>query len=149
MKDMKYLNKEIEVLVIEDNEGDVRLIKEAFKDSLIVNKFSVVGDGEQALDYLNKRGKYESSTRPDLIILDLNLPKMNGFDVLTEVKSNPAIQKIPIIIFSSSTSDSDVLRSYDLKANSYVSKPTDFNEFLNVVRTIDEFWFQTVKLPSF
>jgi chemotaxis family two-component system response regulator Rcp1 len=145
---MKYTNKEIEVLVIEDNEGDVRLIKEAFKDSRVVNKFSVVGDGEQALDYLNRRGKYELSSRPDLILLDLNLPKMNGFDVLTEVKSNPSIQKIPVIIFSSSTSENDVLRSYDLKANSYVSKPTDFNEFLNVVRTIDEFWFQTVKLPS-
>ncbi len=145
---MKYNSKEIEVLVIEDNEGDVRLIKEAFKDSLVVNKFSVVGDGEQALDYLNRRGKYASSSRPDIILLDLNLPKMNGFDVLTEVKSNPSIQKIPVIIFSSSTSDNDVLRSYDLKANSYVSKPTDFNEFLNVVRTIDEFWFQTVKLPS-
>lgn len=145
---MKYSNKEIEILVIEDNEGDVRLIKEAFKDSRVVNKFSVVGDGEQALDYLNKRGKYESSSRPDLILLDLNLPKMNGFDVLNEVKSNPNIHKIPVIIFSSSTSENDVLRSYDLKANSYVSKPTDFDEFLNVVRTIDEFWFQTVKLPS-
>ena len=144
---MNYTNKPVEVLLVEDNEGDIRLIKEAFKDSKIVNKFSVVGDGQQALDYLNKRGEFESADRPDLILLDLNLPKINGFDVLNEVKSNPEFQKIPVIIFSSSTSDSDVMRSYDLKANSYVSKPADLEEFLNVVRTIDEFWFQTVKLP--
>lgn len=142
-----YTNKKIEVLVVEDNEGDVRLIKEAFSGSNVVNKFSVVSDGEQALDYLNKRGEYEASTRPDLILLDLNLPKVNGFDVLSEVKSNINFQKIPVIIFSSSTSDSDIIRSYELKANSYISKPSDFDEFLTVVRTIEEFWFHTVKLP--
>jgi chemotaxis family two-component system response regulator Rcp1 len=144
---MNYSNKSVEVLLVEDNEGDIGLIKEAFKDSKTVNKFSVVIDGQQALDFLNKRGEFESSGRPDLILLDLNLPKINGFDVLREVKSNPALQKIPVIIFSSSASDDDVVRSYNLKANSYISKPANLEEFLNVVKTIDEFWFQTVKLP--
>jgi two-component system, chemotaxis family, response regulator Rcp1 len=144
---MNYSNKSVEVLIIEDNEGDIRLIKEAFKDSKIVNKFSVVSDGQQALDFLNKSGEFESSVRPDIILLDLNLPKINGFDVLREVKSNPALQKIPVIIFSRSASDNDVLRSYNLNANSFVSKPADLEEFLNVVKTIGEFWLQTVKLP--
>lgn len=142
-----FPDKSIELLIVEDNEGDVRLIKEALRDSSVVNRFVVVNDGEQALDYLHRRSGYESSTRPDLILLDLNLPKVNGFDVLTELKAHRALQKIPVIIFSSSTSDGDIQRSYDLKANSYVSKPADFDEFLNVVRTIEDFWFHTVRLP--
>lgn len=144
---MNYSQKPVEVLIVEDNEGDVRLIKEAFTGSVVDSKFSVVSDGEEALDYLYKRGKFEASSRPDLILLDLNLPRVNGFDVLSDVKSNPGLQQIPVVIFSSSTSDNDVLRSYDLKANSYISKPSDFDEFLSVVKTIEEFWFRTVRLP--
>ena len=145
---MNYSQKPVEVLIVEDNEGDVRLIKEAFTGSAVDSKFSVVNDGEEALDYLYKRGKFGTSSRPDLILLDLNLPRVNGFDVLSDVKSNPGLQQIPVVIFSSSTSDNDVLRSYDLKANSYISKPSDFDEFLSVVKTIEEFWFRTVKLPA-
>lgn len=144
---MNYSQKPVEVLIVEDNEGDVRLIKEAFTGSEVDSKFSVVNDGEEALDYLYKRGKFVASSRPDLILLDLNLPRVNGFDVLSDVKSNPGLQQIPVVIFSSSTSDNDVLRSYDLKANSYISKPSDFDEFLSVVKTIEEFWFRTVRLP--
>jgi CheY-like chemotaxis protein len=142
-----FSDKSVELLIVEDNEGDVRLIKEALRGSTVVDKFSVAIDGEQALDFLHKRAGFEASSRPDLILLDLNLPKVNGFDVLTELKSHPKLQKIPVIIFSSSTSDSDIQRSYDLKANSYVSKPSDFDEFLNVVKTIEDFWFHTVRLP--
>ena len=145
--EIKFNDKTLQVLIVEDNEGDVRLIKEAFKDSRMLDKFSVVYDGEQALDYLHRRGDFESSSRPDLILLDLNLPKMNGFDVLTEIKATPRLRQIPVVIFSSSTSDKDILRSYELKANSYVTKPSDYEDFLNVVRTIEEFWFKTVKLP--
>ncbi len=144
---MNFSSKPVEVLIVEDNEGDVRLIKEAFTGSTVDSKFSVVSDGEEALDYLYRRGKFEASSRPDLILLDLNLPRLNGFDVLSDVKSNPALQQIPVVIFSSSTSDNDVIKSYDLKANSYISKPSDFDEFLTVVKTIEEFWFRTVRLP--
>ena len=144
---MNFSSKPVEVLIVEDNEGDVRLIKEAFAGSKADGRFSVVNDGEEALDYLYRRGKFELSTRPDLILLDLNLPRLNGFDVLSDVKSNPVLQQIPVVIFSSSTSDNDVVKSYDLKANSYISKPSDFDEFLNVVKTIEEFWFRTVRLP--
>src|SRR5258706_8040264 len=144
---MNFSSKPVEILIVEDNEGDVRLIKEAFTGSTVDSKFSVVSDGEEALDYLYRRGKFEASSRPDLILLDLNLPRLNGFDVLSDVKSNPALQQIPVVIFSSSTSDNDVIKSYDLKANSYISKPSDFDEFLTVVKTIEEFWFRTVRLP--
>lgn len=144
---MNLDDKTLTLLLVEDNDGDVRLIKEAFKESKVLKDFSVVTDGEQALDYLHKRGSYQSSIKPDLIILDLNLPKLSGFDVLADIKSAPQLKKIPVIIFSSSTSDSDILRSYDLKANSYVSKPSDFDAFLEAVRNIEEFWLRTVRLP--
>lgn len=144
---MNLDDKTLNLLLVEDNDGDVRLIKEAFKESKVLNGLSVVSDGEEALDYLHKRGSYQSSVKPDLIILDLNLPKLSGFDVLAEIRSAPHLKKIPVVIFSSSTSENDILRSYELKANSYVSKPSDFDAFLEAVRTIEEFWLRTVRLP--
>ena len=137
----------IDVLLIEDNPGDVRLTQEALRDGKMINKLSVVSDGVDALDYLRQKGRYGGAMRPDLILLDLNLPRKDGREVLTEIKADPDLKRIPVVVITSSKSDEDVLRSYNLHANCYITKPVDLAEFIRVVKSIEEFWMGIVKLP--
>lgn len=138
----------IQVLLVEDNPGDVRLTREAFKDAKVHLEMHVVNDGVEAIEFLNQRGGYENSPRPDLILLDLNLPRKDGRDVLAEVKADPSLKSIPVVILTTSASDVDIESSYLLHANCYITKPVDLEGFLTVVRSIDNFWFSVVKLPS-
>jgi CheY-like chemotaxis protein len=133
----------ITVLLVEDDPGDVVLIQEAFEYNKVRNLLHVVGDGVAALEYLRS-----TDTRPDLILLDLNLPRMDGREVLAEVKSDPALRSIPVVVLTTSKAEEDILRSYDLHANAYVTKPVDFTRFIDVVRQIDEFFVTVVKLPG-
>jgi CheY-like chemotaxis protein len=138
----------IEILMIEDNPGDVRLTQEAFRDGRIRNHLNVVDDGEKAMAYLRREGPYADKPRPDLILLDLNLPRRDGRDVLSELKRDPDLLRIPVVVLTTSQSDEDILRSYDLHANCYVTKPFEFQNFLDVVRMIEHFWLSVVSLPS-
>jgi CheY-like chemotaxis protein len=131
---MIYQSKNVEILLVEDNPGDIRLIKEAFKDSKILNKFNVVMDGEQALAFLYRKGEYTDSPRPDIIFLDLNLPKMSGMEVLSEIKSDPELVMIPVVILTASTAEEIILKSYNLNANCFVTKPVDLDQFVGVVK---------------
>jgi len=143
--------RNINILLVEDNPADVRLIREAFKDNKTKNDFHVEQDGEAAINYLNNlksNGNGNGTTRPDLIILDLNLPKINGFEVLEKIKSNPVLKSIPVVVLSTSDSEEHIYKSYNLNANCYITKPVDFNQFLDVVRVIESFWFEIAKLPS-
>jgi two-component system response regulator len=135
------------VLLVEDNPGDVRLTREAFKDSQIVNELFVVGDGVQALEYLRGENGYAHAPKPDLILLDLNLPKKDGREVLAEIKNDVRLSYIPVVVLTTSSAEQDVLRSYELAANCYVTKPIEFDQFVEVVRSIHNFWFSTVTLP--
>lgn len=137
----------IEILLIEDNPGDVRLTIEVLKDSKIINKLNVVEDGEEALAYLRKEGKYKNKTRPDLILLDLNLPRKNGKEVLAEIKEDKSFKRIPVVILTISQAEEDIIRTYELHANCYITKPVDIDQFIKVVRSIEYFWFSIVKLP--
>ena len=137
----------IEVLLVEDNPADVRLTREAFRDGKIRNQLSVVSDGIQAMDFLKRQPPYEKAPRPDIILLDLNLPRMSGREVLERVKSDPDLRRIPVVILTTSEADKDVLESYDLHANSYIVKPIGFDNFLEVTREIEQFWLTVVKLP--
>ncbi len=145
---MDYIPKSLQVLLVEDNEGDVRLIKEAFHESKVDKSFSVAKDGEDALNFLYRRGQYVNSVRPDIILLDINLPRKNGFEVLEQIKNDPSLKKIPVIMLSSSSSEDHIHKSYDLSANCYVTKPVDFDEYIQVVKIIEAFWFDKAKLPS-
>ncbi len=140
--------RSIEILLVEDNPGDVRLTQEAFKEGHIRNNLSVVKDGAAAMDFLMKSGEYKNSPTPDLILLDLNLPKKNGHEVLEEIKKDPNLKMIPVIILTSSEADKDVVRAYSLNANCYIRKPVDLDQLLKVVKAIDSFWLEIVKLPS-
>lgn len=137
----------IEILLVEDNPGDVRLTREALKDAKVSNMLHVVEDGVAALDFLYRRGAYSAVPRPDLILLDLNLPRKNGREVLAEVKQDPRFRAIPVVILTTSQAEEDIVRAYDLHANCYISKPVDFAQFSKIVRTIDEFWLSVVSLP--
>lgn len=145
---MNYISKSLQVLLVEDNEGDVRLIKEAFSESKIDKTFNVARDGEDALNYLYAKGKYTERIKPDIVLLDINLPKKNGFEVLESIKKDPELKKIPVIMLSSSSSEEHVIKSYDLNANCYVTKPVDFDEYIRAVKIIEDFWFQMAKLPG-
>ncbi|MBI5106672.1 MAG: response regulator [Solirubrobacterales bacterium] len=138
----------IEVLLVEDDPGDVLLIEEAFDDNKVHNNLHVVRDGEQALDFLLGQGAHAGAPRPDLVLLDLNLPRKDGREVLAEVKANEELRTIPIVVLTTSEAEEDVLRSYELHANAYVTKPVDFERFVSVVRQIDEFFVSVVKLPG-
>lgn len=138
----------IEILLVEDNAGDVRLTKEALKEAKIANRLHVARDGMQAIQFLGQDGSYAEAPRPSLVLLDLNLPKKSGHDVLEYIKKDPKLRRIPVVILSSSKAEEDVLKSYDNHANSYVTKPVDLDQFLNVVKKIDEFWFAVVTLPN-
>lgn len=137
----------IEILLVEDNPGDVRLTQEALKDAKVSNTLHVVEDGVAAMDFLYRRGLYENQPRPALILLDLNLPKKNGREVLAEIKQDPQLKDIPVVILTTSQSEEDVLRAYTLHANCFITKPVDFVQFTKVIRTIEEFWLTIVVLP--
>jgi len=136
------------ILLVEDNAGDVRLTREALRDAKVHLDLHVAGDGIQAMEFLHRRGAYAQSPRPDLILLDLNLPKKDGREVLEEIKTSPSFKTIPVVILTTSSSATDIDRSYQLHANCYVSKPVDLEGFLEVVRSIDGFWLSAVKFPK-
>jgi CheY-like chemotaxis protein len=138
----------IQVLLVEDDPGDVLITREAFEENKVRNQLNVVNDGVKALAYLRQEGGYADAPRPDLILLDLNLPKMGGHEVLEQIKSDVNLQRIPVVVLTTSDAEEDVLRSYNLHANAYVTKPVDFERFLSVVRQIDDFFVTVVKLPS-
>jgi CheY-like chemotaxis protein len=137
----------ITVLLVEDNAGDVRLTREAFKDAKVHINLHVVSDGLEAMDFLNREGSYSNAPRPDLILLDLNLPKKSGQEVLEEIKASTNLLSIPVVILTTSTACEDILRSYRLHANCYISKPVDLDGFLRIVKSIDNFWLTVVLLP--
>ena len=137
----------IEILLVEDSQGDVRLIQEALQEGKVHNNMSVVGDGVEALAYLCRQGQYARATRPDLILLDLNLPRKNGFEVLQDIKADDTLKRIPVVILTTSQAEQDIVKSYNLSANAYVAKPVDLNQFLSAVKAIEGFWLEIVKLP--
>lgn len=140
--------KPIEILLVEDNPGDVRLTQEAFKENKLLNHLSIVEDGEEAISFLRQEGKYADAIRPDLILLDLNLPKKDGREVLAEIKTDEHLRRIPVVVLTTSGAEQDILKSYDLHANCYITKPVDLDQFIKVVKTIEDFWLTIVKLPS-
>lgn len=144
---MKNKFKAVEILLIEDNPGDVRLTIEALKESKIINNLNVVYDGIEALSYLQKEGIYKDKPRPDLIILDLNLPKKDGREVLGEIKSEDSLKQIPIVILTTSEAEEDIIKSYELHANCYITKPVNMEQFIKVVKSVGDFWFSIVMLP--
>lgn len=138
----------VEILLVEDNPGDADLARETLTNSKIKNNLHVVTDGEKAMDFLRKQGSYASVPRPDIILLDLNLPRKDGREVLAEIKQDEDLKRIPVVILSSSKADEDVLKSYNLHANCYISKPLDFTQFAKVVQAIENFWLSIVILPN-
>lgn len=144
-----HIARPIEVLLVEDNPGDVRLMKEALKDAKVKNNLYVVSDGEEALSFLRRQENYSSYSppMPDLIMLDLNLPRKDGREVLQEIKNDPDLMHIPVVIVTTSSAEEDVLKSYNLHANCYVTKPVDLEQFIKVVKAIENFWLTIVKLP--
>jgi CheY-like chemotaxis protein len=137
----------IEILLVEDNPGDVRLTLEALKEAKVHNRLSNVGDGVQAMAYLRQEGRFAQAPRPDLVLLDLNLPKMDGREVLFEIKRDPKLRRIPVVVLTTSKSEQDILQSYDLHANCYIIKPVVLDQFLTVMQAIEDFWLSIVKLP--
>lgn len=143
----RTIGRAVEILLVEDNPGDVRLTLEAFKENKLRNHLHVVGDGEEAMAFLRRESQYADAPRPDLILLDLNLPKKDGREVLAEVKGDPDLKRIPVVILTVSAAEEDVLRTYDLHANCYITKPVDLDRFVEAVKTIEDFWLTIVKLP--
>jgi CheY-like chemotaxis protein len=141
------VGKPIEILLVEDNAADVRLTREAFDDAKVLNNLNVVGDGVEAMAYMRREGKYGNATRPDLVLLDLNMPRKDGREVLAEVKADPDLMRIPVVILTVSKAEEDVLKSYNLHANCYISKPVNLAQFLKVVESIENFWLTIVELP--
>jgi two-component system, chemotaxis family, response regulator Rcp1 len=139
----------IEILMVEDNPGDVRLTKEAFKDAKLHNNLNVVGDGVEALAFLRREGEYIHVPRPDVIMLDLNLPRKDGREVLEEIKNDPDLRRIPVVILTTSESEGDILAAYNLHANCYITKPVNLGQFVEIVKNIQDFWFTIVKLPPY
>jgi CheY-like chemotaxis protein len=137
----------IEILLVEDNPGDVRLTIEALKEGKVANRINVAEDGIEAMAFLHQEGKYTNAPKPDLILLDLNLPKKNGREVLAEIKMDSNLRSIPVVVLTSSEAEKDIVATYNLHANCYITKPVDFDQFINVVRSIEDFWFKLVRLP--
>jgi len=138
----------VEILLVEDNPGDVRLTIEALRESKLQNQLNVARDGVEALAFLRREGAFSDAVRPDLIVLDLNLPKKDGREVLAEIKADPALRTIPVVILTTSRAERDVLQSYELQANCYITKPVDLEQFMTVVRSIEDFWLTIVRLPG-
>jgi two-component system, chemotaxis family, response regulator Rcp1 len=143
----KSVNKAIEILLVEDNPGDVDLTMEGLKEGKVHNHLSVVSDGDEAMTFLRREGKYADAPRPELILLDLNLPKKNGREVLAEIKGDDRLRCIPVVILTSSQAEEDILKTYNLNANCYIAKPVDLDQFIKVVKSIEDFWFTIVTLP--
>jgi chemotaxis family two-component system response regulator Rcp1 len=140
--------KVIDILLVEDSEGDARLSLEAMRDSKIRNKMHHVVDGEEAMAFLRKEGKYSKAPRPDLILLDLNLPKKDGREVLAEIKNDDELKRIPVVVLTVSSAEEDILKSYNLHANCFITKPLDLGQFMKVVQSVEDFWLTIVKLPN-
>lgn len=140
--------KPVEILLVEDSPGDIRLTQEAFKEGKLLNSLHVVNDGVEALAFLRRQGKYTKAPRPDLILLDLNLPKKDGREVLAEMKADEDLRRIPVVVLTISEAEEDILKSYHLYANCFITKPVEFTKFMDVVRAIEDFWFSIVTLPS-
>jgi len=138
----------VEILLVEDNPGDVRLTLEVFKEAKLANKINAVEDGVEAMAYLRREGKYANAVRPDVILLDLNLPRMDGREVLKEIKRDEDFKSIPVVILTTSRAEEDILRSYNSHANCYITKPVDLGQFMKVVESIEDFWLTVVKLPQ-
>jgi len=147
MSSMENDTRSIEILLVEDNPGDARLTIEAMRETKMRNRMHVVEDGVEAMAFLRRQGRYGEAPRPDLILLDLNLPRKDGREVLAEVKADPALKRIPVVILTTSRAEEDVLRAYELHANCYVTKPVDLAQFMKIVSQIDEFWVKVVTLP--
>lgn len=141
------MERKVEILLVEDNQGDIRLIVEVLKEGKIDNHLSVVEDGEQAIAYLHREGKYKDAIVPDIILLDLNLPKIDGCGVLENIKADSKLKHIPVIVLTTSEADKDIFKAYDLHANCYITKPVNLEQFLTVVRSIENFWLTIVRLP--
>ena len=141
-------SRAIEILLVEDNPGDARLTLEAMRLAKLRNRMHVVEDGIEAMEYLRRQGRFGDVPRPDLVLLDLNLPRKDGREVLAEMKSDPELRRIPVVVLTTSQAEEDVLRAYNLHANCYVTKPVDFEQFMRVVRQIDDFWVKVVTLPG-
>jgi chemotaxis family two-component system response regulator Rcp1 len=141
-------SKLVDILLVEDNEGDARLAKEAMRDSKIRNTLHHVSDGEEAMAFLRKEGQYAKVPRPDLVLLDLNLPKKDGRQVLAEIKNDDELKRIPVVILTVSSAEEDILKSYNLHANCFITKPIDLSQFMKVVRSVEDFWLTIVKLPN-
>jgi len=145
---MEIMGRPIEILLVEDNPADVRMTVEILKETKVRNTVTVAGDGNVAMDLLRRVGKYSQAVQPDLILLDLNLPKKDGKQVLAEIKADPILRRIPVVILTSSNAEEDIVKSYSLYANCYVTKPVDLEQFVKVVKSIEDFWLTIVKLPS-
>ena len=141
------MGKPIEILLVEDNPGDVRLTQEALRDGKVRNNMHVAWDGVEAMEFLRRKSKYADASCPDLILLDLNLPKKDGREVLAEIKADSDLKRIPVIVLTTSKAGEDIFKAYDLHANCYISKPVDLDQFISVVKGIEDFWFTIVKLP--
>jgi CheY-like chemotaxis protein len=137
----------VDILLVEDDPGDVLITREAIESSKVANRLSVVNNGEEALQFLHREGPFPDAPRPGLVLLDLNLPRLDGREVLARMKADPDLRRIPVVVLTTSSSDEDIVRSYDLHANAYVTKPVDFDQFMSVVRQIDEFFVSIVTLP--
>lgn len=141
------MNAPVEILLVEDNPGDVRLTREVLRDAKVLNEIHVAADGEVAMDFLHRRGRFADAPRPDIILLDLNLPKKNGIEVLQEIKADPALQSIPVVVLSTSAADADILKTYNLHANCYITKPVDLDQFIAIIGAVETFWLSVVRLP--
>ena len=140
--------KPIDILLVEDNPGDVRLTREALKEGkVLINQLNVARDGVEALAFLRRQGEFSDAVRPDIVLLDLNLPKKDGREVLAEIKNDPELRRIPVVILTTSKAEEDILKSYDMHANCYITKPVDLDQFITVVQSIEDFWLTIVKLP--
>jgi CheY-like chemotaxis protein len=142
------IGKPVEILLVEDNPGDVRLTQEALNDGKVRNNMHVAEDGVEAVAFLRREGKYADAPRPDLILLDLNLPKKDGREVLAEIKTDEDLKRIPVVVLTTSKAEQDIFRAYDQHANCYITKPVDLDQFITIVKGIEDFWFTIVKLPS-
>ncbi len=142
-----HISRPIVILLVEDNLGDIRLTREALKENKVRNAMDVVNDGVEALAFLRREGPHENAARPDLILLDLNLPKKGGLEVLAEIKADDALKSIPVVVLTTSQAEQDIVRSYNLYANAYVTKPVDLEQFIAVIKSIEDFWVEIVKLP--
>jgi CheY-like chemotaxis protein len=142
------MGEPIEILMVDDSMGDIRLAQEALKEGRVRNRLSVVHDGEQAMAFLRQEDGYEDSPRPDLVLLDLNMPRMDGREVLAQIKGDPSLRSIPVVVLTTSEAEADIVKAYDLHANAYITKPVDLEAFLDAVKVVEEFWLTVVRLPG-